>query len=79
MTSPNTELDELRSDIQTLLKSQADLAANLARLIESHNQVGENLQWLVANVQGLFQVFNNPDTMSKLMGQMMGGGMMNHG
>lgn len=87
MTSPNPELtearvmiaalreeiDELRSDVNTILNSQADLTANLAKLIDSHNAVGENLQWLVANTQGIFQMFNNPQMMSQIMGQFMGG------
>lgn len=87
LATPNLELSELRNelqevrrelheisdDLQTLLVSQADLTARLAELIESHNAVGENLQWLVANTQGIFQMFNNPQMMSQIMGQFMGG------
>lgn len=69
----STEIDELRADIQTILNTNADLTARFAELIESHNQVGENLQWLVANTQGIFQMFNNPQMMSQIMGQFMGG------
>jgi hypothetical protein len=46
----------------------------LNSLVTAANSTGENMAWLIANVQGIFQMFNNPETMAKLMGQMMGGG-----
>lgn len=86
MTSPQgtDSLTELRNEIATVRQEiadnssatddqYADLSAKIDRLIESHNAVGENLQWLVANTQGIFQMFNNPQMMSQIMGQFMGG------
>jgi len=50
----------------------------LNTLVESHNQVGANIAWIVANTQGLFQMFNNPDMMNQMMG-MIGGGVFGGG
>lgn len=51
-----------------------ELQDKLDKLVISYNQMGENVAWLVANTQGIFQMFNNPEMMSQLMGKFMGGG-----
>lgn len=51
-----------------------ELQDKLDKLVISYNQMGENVAWLVANTQGVFQMFNNPEMMSQLMGKFMGGG-----
>jgi hypothetical protein len=39
--------------------------------LDSHamaiNSIGENVQWLVDNVKGIFQMFSNPAIMSQIM------------
>lgn len=77
---PNPELTEvrvavaaLRNELEELHSDYRELSTKFDKLVESHNQVGENLQWLVANTQGIFQMFNNPQMMSQIMGQFMGG------
>ena len=50
------------------------IEAKLIELTNGYNATGENVAWLVANVQGIFQMFNDPKMMSQLMGKMMGGG-----
>jgi hypothetical protein len=84
MSSPTSEeiqtpTGEITNEIlyaylQVLDARIKDFEAKQAALIASHNAVGENIAWLVANTQGVFQMFNNPEMMTKLMGQMMGGG-----
>lgn len=52
------------------------IQSRLDQLIASHNQVGENIAWLTANTQGIFQMLNNPELMSKMMGGLLSGGPM---
>ncbi len=70
--TPQSDLyqDQLNA-ISKQIEAQNEM---LAALVQSHNSVGENIAWLVANVQGIFQMFNDPKVMSQLMGKMMGGG-----
>ena len=37
------------------------------------NSIGENLQWLVSNTQGLFQMFASPQFVSQMSNMLMGG------
>lgn len=37
------------------------------------NAIGENLQWLVQNTQGIFQMFSNPAFISQMSNALMGG------
>lgn len=67
------EIHALRHELQQTHESLDELKQSFAELVASHNAVGENLQWLVANTQGIFQMFNNPQMMSQIMGQFMGG------
>jgi hypothetical protein len=67
------------SDIHSMI---ADLHAELHEirvrqdaLITSHNEVGANVAWIVANTQGLFKMFNDPGMMNQVM-SMMGGGIL---
>lgn len=69
--------DDIHHVVDLISAQQAqidELKAQNAKLIESHNQVGENVAWLVANTQGIFQMFNSPEMMNQMMGMVLGGG-----
>src|SRR5260370_1325531 len=74
VTDPDSESVLLHVDIHEVKRQLDTLHAKLDRLIQSHNEVGENVAWLTANTQGLFQMFSNPELMSKMMSGMLGGG-----
>lgn len=65
--------DEMLSRLDAVLSQNAALNEQVAKLIESHNQVGQNIAWLVANTQGVFQMLQNPQMMQQLMGSVLGG------
>lgn len=64
------------TDIQQVLQNQEKILAKQTELVLAVNGLGENLQWLIDNVKGIFQMFSNPQFMAQLPG-MMGG--MSHG
>jgi hypothetical protein len=55
--------------LQEVVNVMLGIQSRIDQLIASHNQVGENIAWIVANTQGIFQMFSDP----KLINQMMGG------
>lgn len=63
---PPATTDDLLAEIHSLRAQQE-------RLVEAVNQIGANLQWLVANTQGLFQMFSDPNIINQMMSAMMGG------
>ena len=70
-----TSPDDLTAQIYALREELSDMRGKFDSLVQSHNSVGENVAWLVANVQGIFQMFNDPKMMAQLMGKMVGGGV----
>jgi phage-related protein len=52
----------------------AEVKANQQKLIDAFNGVGGNVQWIVDNVKGIFEMFNNPQMLGMMQG-MMGGGI----
>lgn len=70
MVNLQSELNEAISETNTKLLA---IQVRLDQLVASHNAVGENVQWLVANTQGVFQMLNSPDMIGQMMG-MLGGG-----
>jgi len=72
ITPPSPELEP--SDFVILHDDIEQIKRDLVELKNGYNATGENVAWLVANVQGIFQMFNDPKMMSQLMGKMMGGG-----
>lgn len=64
-----TEAQQILAKMEYLLQRQD-------ALIDAINGLGQNVQWIIDNVQGIFQMFSNPQFMAQLP-QMMGG--MNSG
>lgn len=56
-------------EILARLDAQEEL---LQKIANGYNGTGANVQWIVDNVQGIFQMFSNPAFMSQMMGQMTG-------
>jgi hypothetical protein len=73
MSEPATEPVEMAEFQAEVFARLEAIETRLTELTNGYNATGENVAWIVANVQGIFQVFNNPEMMSKLMGQVMGG------
>lgn len=71
--SPVFDDGDIISRLDTIQAENDALNQKLAALIESHNQVGQNIAWLVANTQGVFQMLQNPQMMQQLMGSVLGG------
>jgi len=75
---PETEitpatLQDVLDAVNSLHDDVHELHVKLGQLVESHNQVGQNVAWLVANTQGIFQTFQDPNFMSNMMSGLMGG------
>lgn len=70
---PPATTDDLLAAVNSLHEDIHHLNDLLTKLVESHNGVGANVAWLVANTQGLFQMFSDPNIINQMMGTMMGG------
>ena len=68
-----TDAEEIKAGIQVVLDKQDDIERRLDEYRDAINSIGENLQWLVQNTQGVFQVLSNPALMSQMMGSALGG------
>lgn len=60
------------TDIDRLILAQEATQEKLDRQTEAINSLGANVQWIIENVQGIFQMFSNPQFMANLPA-MMGG------
>lgn len=69
-----TAIAALHADLHEAIRQIGELREQNAELIASHNQVGENVAWLVANTQGIFQMLNSPEMMNQMMSTVLGGG-----
>lgn len=64
------------TDIERLIQAQEATQAKLDAQTQAINALGANVQWIIDNVQGIFQMFSNPAFMAQIPA-MMGG--MNSG
>jgi hypothetical protein len=74
MSAPETPV---QTEAAQILDLQRQTLAKLDELINALNGLGGNVQWIIDNVQGIFQMFSNPNFMGQLsgmMGGMAGGG-----
>lgn len=69
MSAPETPIE---TEWQIMLAKQDQILQQQAALIDALNGLGANVQWIIDNVQGIFQMFANPAFMAQLPG-MMGG------
>lgn len=70
-----SEYEALHIDIHEIVSRLNAIESRLDALVASHNEVGQNVAWMVANTQGIFQAFNSPEMMNQMM-SMVGGGIL---
>lgn len=70
MSEPEVPAD---TEAQQIIKELNRQNEKLGQLVDGYNAIGMNLQWLVDNTKGLFQMFQSPAFMSQ-MGAMLSGG-----
>ncbi len=58
--------------VEQLIQAHYDLSTKVQEQTDAINGLGQNIQWIIDNVQGIFQMFSNPAFM-QMMPQMMGG------
>lgn len=74
MSAPETPV---QTEAAQILELQRQTLTKLDELIQALNGLGGNVQWIIDNVSGIFQMFANPNFMgqiSGMMGGMAGGG-----
>jgi hypothetical protein len=64
---------EIRERLEAMEKTVEDHGVRLDRMVQGINAIGENVQWLVQNTQGIFQMFQSPQFMSQMTNALMGG------
>jgi hypothetical protein len=62
-----------QTDIERVLANQQLILERLDRYAEALNGLGQNVQWMVENVQGIFQMFSNPAFLAQLPQMFQGG------
>lgn len=60
---PGTEMEQLHYKVDHLKERQD-------RLVDALNGIGKNVQWIIDNVQGIFQMFQSPQFMQALPSMM---------
>lgn len=68
-----TDAEEIKQQNTDILAELAMVKDRQDKLVEGVNAIGQNVQWIVDNVQNVFAVLGNPALMSQMMGQVMGG------
>jgi hypothetical protein len=69
----NTEYPA-ETEAKQIIAALESLEVKLDKHAEAINALGANVQWIVDNVQGIFQMFSSPAFM-QMIPQMMSGGM----
>jgi hypothetical protein len=75
---PTTDAEEIKNRLDVIVARLDHMDIRLDGQATGINNIGENLQWLVQNVQGIFQMFASPQFMSQ-MSNMIAGGIGNAG
>lgn len=60
------------TDIKRLFAQQAATDQRIDVLIDAVNGLGVNLQWLIDNAKGIFQMFSNPQFIAQMSGGLGG-------
>lgn len=66
------------TEVQQLILEQRAVREELAAVKDAVNGLGQNVQWVIDNVQGIFQMFSSPQFMAMLP-NLMGGGIPDGG
>lgn len=80
--TPDTDVDYIKRELtrlnDLLEMTNQNFQDRLDRQAKGINDIGLNMDWLVNNVQGIFQMFSNPAMMAQILGT-ISGGMANGG
>jgi len=68
-------IDDIRQQLHAISDQLTDLIEHVAYLTQSHNQIGENVAWLVANTQGIFKMLSDPQMINSMMSGVLAGGL----
>lgn len=69
---PQTDVEYIKSELNRLNDAFKYLSDRLDGQANGINAIGENMQWIVQNVQGIFQMFSSPQFMSQMTSMMTG-------
>lgn len=61
------------TEAKQILAALEKHSEKVAALTDAVNGLGANVQWIIENVQGIFQMFASPQFMSMLPNMMQGG------
>jgi len=70
---PTSDVEEIKALLKQTILTQEMLNQRLDNQATGINSIGENLDWLVKNTQGIFQMFASPAFMSQMTNMLMGG------
>jgi hypothetical protein len=70
---PDTDVQYMKRELVRMNDAVEGLRDRLDKQAEGINAIGGNLQWLVQNTQGLFQMFASPQFVSQMSNMLMGG------
>lgn len=73
--TPDTDVAYIKRELNRLNDNIEGLNDRLDKQATGINDVGKNMQWIVENVQGIFQMFGSPQFMSQMSNMMMGAGV----
>lgn len=68
-----TDAEKIIQMLENLQHDFGQMQMRLDSQAQGINAIGGNLQWLVENVQGLFQMFASPQFMSQMSNMLVGG------
>lgn len=61
-----------QTEARQIIDAVEGVQVRLDLLTDAINGLGQNVQWIIDNVSGIFQMFSNPALMAQMQG-MMGG------
>lgn len=70
---PTTDVEEIKDMLKQIIAEQAAMNVRLDGQANGINSIGGNLNWLVQNTQGIFQMFASPHFISQMSNMIAGG------
>lgn len=68
-----TDAEDIKQHLDVVSDQIAALNERLDKVVAALNGTGQNVQWIVDNVSGIFQMFSNPEIVNQMMSGMMSG------
>lgn len=70
---PTTDVEEIKKSLNDLHIKLDVIGNRLDAYVQAINGIGGNLNWLVENTQGIFQMFASPQFISQMSNMIAGG------